>query len=135
MRGFLLRWALAALALWLTARGAEWALNQPGVFEVSGLGAVIAVAVLALVNALIFPVMLLFRIVTFPIALLTLGVWSLIVSFLANAAVLYFVGYSEVVPGFRVKSLSAALVGAAMMSLLNTILNSLVRGSQRRDGE
>ena len=134
MRGFLLRWAFAALALWLTARGVQWALDRP-LFEVSGWSAMIAVAALALVNALIFPVMLLFRLITIPITILTLGVWSLIVSFLANAAVLYFVGHMELVPGFRVQSMGAALVGAAMMSVLNTIFGAVVRSVTQQHRE
>ena len=130
MRGFLLRWGFAALALWLTARGVQWALDRP-LFEVDGWWAIVAVAALALVNALIFPVMLLFRIITIPITVLTLGVWSLIVSFLTNAAVLYFVGCNGLVPGFRVKTMPAALVGAAMMSVLNTIFGAIGRWATR----
>lgn len=126
MLGFLVRWALAAVALWLTAQAVNWLFGAE-VLVVAGFWALLAVAVLAVVNALVVPFLFLFKIVTFPITLLTLGLWSLLVGFCANAAVLYFVGYPGWVIGFRVKSVAAALAGAALLSLLNAVLGALHR--------
>ncbi|MFP6563487.1 MAG: phage holin family protein [Myxococcota bacterium] len=79
--------------------------------EVEGWGtAFVGALVLALANAFVRPLLILF---TLPLTLLTLGLFLLVV----NAMVLWLVG--ALVPGIRVKSFWGAFVGSLLLSLLN----------------
>ena len=100
----LLNWALSALAVWIVAR------LVPG-FHVSGpLAALIAALVIGFVNATLGVFL---KIVTFPLVLLTLGLFWLVI----NAAMIELA--SAVVPGFHVDTFGAAFVGAIVLALVN----------------
>ena len=100
----LLNWALSALAVWIVAR------VVPG-FHVSGpLAALIAALVIGFVNATLGVFL---KIVTFPLVLLTLGLFWLVI----NAAMIELA--SAVVPGFHVDTFGAAFVGAIVLALVN----------------
>ena len=100
----LLNWALSALAVWIVAR------LVPG-FHVSGpLAALIAALVIGFVNATLGVFL---KIVAFPLVLLTLGVFWLVI----NAAMIELA--SAVVPGFHVDTFGAAFVGAIVLALVN----------------
>jgi putative membrane protein len=71
------------------------------------------------VNAVIRPVVL---VLTLPINLLTLGLFTLVI----NAAMLKLV--SMVVPGFVVESFVAAFLGALIVSVVSWTLNIFVGG-------
>ena len=102
----LIRWALNAVALWLTVQ-----LNVGLSMSRDGLGPLLAAAlVLGLVNAVVRPVMV---VLTLPLTFLTLGLFLLVV----NAAV--FGLAAALVSGFRVRNFWAALVGSVLLSLLN----------------
>jgi putative membrane protein len=103
----LLRWVLHALALLLVA----WLV--PG-FHVRNIeSALIAAVVIGLLNATLG---LLLKIVTFPLAILTLGIFFLVI----NAFILRLV--SGIVPGFFVSSFAAAFIGAAVLALLHVVI-------------
>jgi putative membrane protein len=107
----LLNWALSAVAVWLVAR------LVPG-FHVNGpVAALIAALVIGFVNATLGVFL---KIVTFPLALLTLGIFWLII----NAAMLELA--SAIVPGFRVDTFSSAFWGAIVLSLVNMFFRWLV---------
>src|SRR5579862_3920069 len=113
----ILNWILSALAVWLVAR------LVPG-FHVSGpLAALIAALVIGFINATLG---LLLKIITFPLTLITLGIFWLVI----NAAMLELA--AAVVPGFRVDSFGAAFWGAIVLSLVNMLLRWLV-GTSRRE--
>ena len=121
----LLNWALSALAVWIVAR------LVPG-FHVSGpLAALIAALVIGFVNATLGVFL---KIVTFPLVLLTLGLFWLVI----NAAMIELA--SAVVPGFHVDTFGAAFVGAIVLALVNMFFRwlagtgSAVRAA-RRDSE
>ncbi|MHB8368110.1 MAG: phage holin family protein [Leptospirales bacterium] len=77
--------------------------------EIRGFGTAIAVTVvLGLVNALLRPVLLF---LTFPITLLTLGLFF----FVINALLFWLV--SAIVPGFVIHGFLSALFGAFLVSL------------------
>ncbi|HAS54252.1 MAG: hypothetical protein A2X56_05420 [Nitrospirae bacterium GWC2_57_13] len=113
MFGFLLRWSINLLAL-VTA----------GIFidgiviQSIGMG-IVAAGILGVVNAVIRPVVLL---LTLPINLLTLGLFTLII----NALMLQLVAW--LVPGFVVETFTAALLGALLISLTSWLLNLFVSG-------
>ncbi len=106
MLRLLLRWFLHALALLIVA----WLV--PG-FHVRNIeSALIAALVIGLHNATLG---LLLKIVTFPLAILTLGIFFLVI----NAFILRLV--SGVVPGFVVSTFGAAFIGAAVLALLHMV--------------
>jgi putative membrane protein len=115
----LVRWALNALALYLTALGINALV--PGSFTFSGAWpAVGAALLLGVVNAVLRPLALL---LTLPVNILTFGLFT----FVVNAAMLYLV--AAVVPGFQVQGFGAALLGAVVLTVVSAILGALVRRS------
>jgi len=81
MQRFLIRWALNSVALWVVSRIYPGVSFRPD----AGLeGILLAGLVLGLANALIRPLLLFF---TFPLNLLTLGLFT----FVVNALILYLV--------------------------------------------
>ncbi|NLF82902.1 MAG: phage holin family protein [Candidatus Gastranaerophilales bacterium] len=107
----ILKWLLLAFALILVDK------IVPGI-EVSGLlTALIAVAVIALVNMFIRPLIM---VLTLPINVLTLGLFTIII----NAALFGLAAY--LVPGFSVDGFVPALLGSILFSLLSMIINSVV---------
>src|SRR5512137_1981965 len=116
MPGFFLRWSINLLALVLAAKLID------GV-RLPSLGpAVLAAGILGIVNAVIRPVVLL---LTLPINLLTLGLFTLVI----NALLLQFVAY--LVPGFVIETFRAAFWGAFIISLVSWVLNIFVGGDGR----
>ena len=113
----LLNWALSALAVWIVAR------VVPG-FHVSGpLAALIAALVIGFVNATLGVFL---KIITFPLVLLTLGLFWLVI----NAAMIELA--SAVVPGFHVDTFGSAFVGAIVLALVNMFFRWLAgTGSNR----
>jgi putative membrane protein len=110
----LLIWILNALALLAVAY------LMPSV-EVSGLmSALIAAAVIGLVNVLIRPVLIL---LTLPVTVLTLGLFI----FVINGLLFYFVGH--VLQGFHVQSLLSGILGAILYSIISWLLTSLIPGN------
>jgi putative membrane protein len=111
MIGFLLRWSINLLAMVIS--GAV----IPGIrIQSIGIG-IFAAGIFGIVNAVLRPAVL---VLTLPINLLTLGLFTLVI----NAAMLMVV--SEVVPGFIVESFSAAFVGALLISLISWVMNIFV---------
>jgi putative membrane protein len=107
----LLQWVLTALAIWIVSR------LIPG-FQVSGAtSALIAAVVIGFVNATLG---LFLKIVTFPLTLLTLGIFWLVI----NALMIELA--SAIVPGFHVTGFAAAFWGAIVLSLVNMALKWIV---------
>ena len=82
--------------------------------EVTSWGsAIIAALVLGLVNAIVKPIMV---ILTFPITILTLGLFLLVV----NALMLWLV--AALVPGMKIKGFLPAFLGALLLTVLNLVV-------------
>ena len=82
--------------------------------EVTSWGsAIIAALVLGLVNAIVKPIMVL---LTFPITILTLGLFLLVV----NALMLWLV--AALVPGMKIKGFLPAFLGALLLTVLNLVV-------------
>lgn len=120
MKGILIRWVVSAIALYLTALLA----NAVGLrIDVNGAGALLAVLALAIVNALIRPLILLF---TLPLNCLTLGLFT----FLINALMFWLVGLGWV-PGFRVDTFWAAIFGSIVMGIISGLANHLIAPKEK----
>lgn len=111
----LLAWVINAVALLVLS----WAL--PGI-HVSGVGgALVAALVLALLNALIRPVLIL---LTLPINLLTLGLFTFVVN-----GFLFWLA-SRMIEGLRVDGFWWAVLGAIAYSLVSSLIARLVHGGR-----
>src|SRR5262245_13071530 len=116
MSGFLIRLAINALGLWV----ADYLLDG---ISIDGLGSlVLAALIFGVVNAVVRPI---FVILTFPLTLLTLGLFLLVV----NAAMLGLV--AAFVPGFHVASFGAALLGSIVVSLVSWAASAWIGPSGR----
>jgi putative membrane protein len=111
----LLHWILSGLAVWIVAQ------VVPG-FHVSGpVAALIAALVIGFVNATIG---LLLKILTFPLTLVTLGLFWLVIN-----ALMLELASALLAPNFQVRGFLAAFVGAILLSLVNMLLKGLVSPS------
>ena len=116
MIGFFLRWSINLLALMIAARTIDGIRIQS-----IGMG-ILAAGILGVVNAIIRPLVLL---LTLPINLVTLGLFTLVI----NAFMLEFVAY--LVPGFVIETFRAAFWGALIISIVSWLLNIFVGGDGR----
>jgi putative membrane protein len=114
--GFLLRIVVYTLALLLAAH------VVPGIRLESLVSALVAGLALGLVNAVVRPVLV---VLTFPITLLTLGLFLLVL----NAFCLWLV--SVFVSGFHVAGFWPAFWGALLVSIVSWILTALISDSGR----
>jgi putative membrane protein len=107
----IVNWLLDAIALLIVA----WLM--PRSFHVSGFRAALwAALVIGLVNATLG---LLLKIVTFPLTIVTFGIFWLVI----NALMLLFA--SVFAPGFYVRSFGAAFIGAILLSIVNMVLRAI----------
>ena len=102
MLKMIIKWVVFALMImlvgWLT----------PGLTIANFLTAMIAVVVIALINAFIKPVILM---LTLPLNLVTLGLFTIVI----NALLFMFTAY--IVPGVEVEGFLSALIGSVLLSL------------------
>ena len=112
MINVLVRWLLMALSLLIVSY------IVPGC-DVRSLGAaLVAAIVFGFLNATLG---LILKIITFPLTVLTLGIFW----FIINAIILEIA--SRLVPGFFIRHFLSALVGAVVLMFVNMLLRALVR--------
>ena len=110
----LLHWILSAIALLVVSH------LVPG-FHVAGLvPALIAALVIGLLNATIG---LFLKILTFPLTILTLGIFLLVI----NGLMILLA--SSIVRGFRVYGFGPAFWGAVVLALLGMVIRSVTRSA------
>ena len=113
----IVNWLLSALSLMIVAHVVRG-------FDVTGFAAaLIASLVIGLVNA---TVGLFLKIVTFPLTLLSLGVFW----FVINALMLKLA--AAFVPGFSIQGFLPAFFGAIVLSLVNMFLKILASGLKKK---
>jgi putative membrane protein len=118
MLNLILNWILSALSLIIVAHVVRG-------FDVTGFGtALMAALVIGLVNATLG---LFLKIVTFPITLLSLGLFW----FVINALMLRLV--ASFVPGFTIQGFVPAFFGALVLSLVNLFFKILASGLKKRE--
>lgn len=111
----LLRWVINALILMLIPY------IVPGVSVESFLTALLVAVALALVNALIKPILVIF---TLPINILTLGLFTLVI----NGFMFWIV--SSVVKGFNITNFTAAFFAALVYSIISMLISYLDQPSE-----
>ncbi len=114
----LLHWVLSALAVWIMSR------VVPGIHVSGPVAALIAALVIGFINATIGLVL---KILTFPLTLLTLGLFWLVIN-----ALMLELASALLAPGFQVRGFFAAFIGAIVLSLVNLLLKAIVMPSNRR---
>jgi putative membrane protein len=118
VRGIVLRVLITAFALWLASE------YVPGLRIERTSTFFVAAALLGVVNAIVRPVVVL---LTFPITLVTLGAFLLVV----NAAMLGLV--AALLEGFRVAGFLSAFIGSIVVSVVSGISNWLIGPDGRLD--
>jgi putative membrane protein len=115
MFNLLIDWFFSAIALLIVTY------VVPG-FQLSGFGAALIAAIaVGLVNATIGIVL---KVLTFPLTILTLGIFWLII----NALMLRLA--AAFVPGFSITGFWPAFFGAIVLSVVNVLLGMIKRGLQ-----
>ena len=119
MNGILIRWLTATGAILLTA----YLLS--GIHIDGFITALLAAAILGILNALFRPIALL---ITLPINVLSLGLFT----FIINAFMLKMA--SGIISGFDVHGFGSAILGSLMISVISWLLNSFIgrRGTWHR---
>jgi putative membrane protein len=112
MKSFLVRWLINAVAILLAAY------LIPGIAVSDPLAILAAAALLGVLNALIRPV---FILLTLPINILTLGLFTLII----NGLLLWMV--SGLIKGFFIQGFWTAVLGALVISLFSWSINRLIK--------
>ena len=109
---FLIDLLIRALVLLLTTY------IVPGFHIDSYTTAVIVALVLAILNLLVKPLLVL---LTLPVTIVTLGLFY----FVINAVLLIIA--SKVIDGFRIDSFGTAILASIVIAVLSSILNTLIR--------
>lgn len=115
---FLQRWLINTLAVLVAATVVK------GIEYDGAVALFVASLLLGILNSFVRPVMLL---LTLPLLVFTLGLFTLVI----NALLLYFVG--EVVKGFHVTGFGAAFWGALVISLVSLVVNRMIGAEPRSE--
>jgi putative membrane protein len=114
MFGLLIQWILSAIALMLVSK------IVPGFYVYGFLPALYASLVIGLLNATLGVFL---KAITFPIAILTFGIFLLVI----NALMILLA--SKIVSGFDVQGYAPAFWGGVVLSLLSLLIRGFTRDS------
>jgi len=112
----LVRWIINALSLMIVAY------VVPGFYVDGFVAALIAALVFGLVNSTLG---LFLKVITFPFTVVTFGLFLIVI----NAVLLKMA--ASVTPGFAVRTWTAALIGALVLSLVTSFLHWLIKDERR----
>lgn len=112
-RRLIINWLLSTIALLATAY------LMPGIRVDGFLSALLAAVVIGLVNGTLGALL---KFITFPITLLTLGLFWLVI----NGLMLLLA--SKLTPGFYVDGFLSAFLGALLLSIINVVLRWITPG-------
>jgi len=126
MTAFLIRTAINAVGLFLITQFLS------GVKTDNFTSVLIAALVLGIANATVKPILQsLAKSATCVLSFLTLGLWSLVLSWLINALLFYAAG--QYLPGFHVQNFTTALIGALLLSICNALASVLTRKDDKKN--
>ena len=108
----LTRWLVITVAILLASA------IVPGIRVESLTTAIVAAAILGIINIVLRPVLL---ILTLPLTILTLGVFAFVINALMLLLVAYFV------PGFVIDGFLWAFLGSLIISIVSWIANRFIR--------
>lgn len=114
----LVRWVLSAATLMVVAHFVS------GFYVRNFVAALIAAVVIGFVNATLGTLL---KILTFPLTILTLGLFLIVV----NAVMLKVAAFFT--PGFEVRTWTAAFIGAIVITIISTFLHWLLDEKRREE--
>jgi putative membrane protein len=114
----LIRWILSAATLMVVAHFVS------GFYVRNFVAALIAAVVIGFVNATLGTLL---KILTFPLTILTLGLFLIVV----NAVMLKVAAFFT--PGFAVTTWTAAFIGAILITIISTLLHWLLDDKRREE--
>ncbi|AHJ29991.1 phage holin family protein [Nodularia spumigena CS-584] len=114
MKHFLLTWLGTAVALLITAN------VVPGFFVRDFVAALVAVAIIGLVNAFIRPIL---SILAFPITLITFGLFT----FVINALTIWLASNLTPGYGFEIQGFWPALAGSIVLTIVSSLISYFLR--------
>lgn len=114
--GFLTRWFVTAVAVLVASKLVS------GIHYADYGSLAVAALLLGIINALVRPLLLL---ITLPVNVLTLGLFTLVI----NGALFLFVG--SVVSGFHVADFWAGFWGALVVSAVSFLIGAIVRRGEQ----
>jgi len=121
MIGFIIRLAASVVALFLVAHFSNGAVQLQNITS-----AIIAALLIGFANAFIKPIIFwVSKKITCLLSCITLGLWSLFLSWFISGLIFYLAGLW--LPGFKVSTFTAALLGALMLAIVNSIASVLTR--------
>jgi putative membrane protein len=106
MSRIIIAWLITTIAILLAAY------LVPGIRIASAGAAIIGAAILAILNALLKPILV---VLTFPLTIVTLGLFLLVI----NALMFLLAG--SLVKGFEVRSFGSALLGSLIVSIVSFV--------------
>ncbi|WP_400191234.1 phage holin family protein [Hymenobacter sp. B81] len=109
--GFLVKFLLTAVLVYVLGN------FLPGAHLAGFTDAILLVIVLAVLNAVLKPIL---KILGFPITILTLGLFLLVI----NAAIVGLAAY--LLPGFKLDGFLAALLFSIVLSIVTTIIDLVI---------
>ncbi len=112
MIALLINWLVSAMVIFSVAY------VLPGVHIQDFTAALVVALVLGVINALVKPVL---SILTLPITIMTLGLFSLVL----NALLILLVG--SIVPGFKIDGFMWALLFGILLSIVNFVVNNFLK--------
>ena len=110
MKNLLIRWLINAAGLIIVSKIIR------GIHIDSFVTALVAAAILGIINVILRPIII---ILTLPLNILTLGLFT----FIINGLMLYIAG--SIVEGFYVNSFWASIWGALLLSVINSLATFL----------
>lgn len=117
MTSLLVTWLVSAVSLLVVAY------LVPG-FSVSGIvAALIAAVAIGLVNGTLGAFL---KLVTFPLTIVTLGLFWLVINALMLMAA------AAIVPGFRVDGFGPAFIGGILLSIVNTVFGWIAKPAAKK---
>jgi putative membrane protein len=126
MIAFVIRVVISAVALLIIANG-----SGGQIVVTDFMSAAVAALVLGVANAVVKPILqFILGTATFALSCLTLGLWSLLLSWFING--LLFYTCAALLDGFDVKGFWPALMGALVLSCVNA-LATVLTGKDKED--
>ncbi|AIZ63760.1 membrane protein [Hymenobacter sp. DG25B] len=109
--GFILKFLLSAIITYVLAK------FLPGTHLAGFSDAILLVLVLAVLNAVLKPIL---KILGFPITILTLGLFLLVI----NAVIVLLADW--ILPGFKVDGFLSALLFSVVLSLVTSVIDMVI---------
>ncbi|ALD21099.1 phage holin family protein [Hymenobacter sp. DG25A] len=109
--GFILKFLLTAIITYVLAR------FLPGAHLAGFSDAILLVLVLAVLNAVVKPIL---KILGFPITIITLGLFLLVI----NAVIVLLADW--ILPGFKVDGFLSALLFSVVLSLVTAVIDMVI---------